>query len=53
MLASISNTSAEASTVLGAATPKARSLYVFKRAVGVAKSLCDDDRNVRHDCVLY
>ena len=29
----------------GAATAKARSLYVFKRTVRVAKSLCDDDRD--------
>ena len=35
----------------GAATAKARSPYVFKRGVGVAKNLCDDDLNVR-DCVL-
>ena len=27
----------------GATTGKARSEYVFKRAVGVAKSGCDDD----------
>ena len=29
----------------GAATAKARSPYVFKRTVRVAKSLCDDDRD--------
>lgn len=29
----------------GEATPKARSSYVFKQAVRVAKSLCDDDRD--------
>ena len=34
----------------GATTEKARSPYVFKRAVGVARSSCDDDLNIR-DCV--
>ena len=29
----------------GEATAKARSSYVFKRTVRVAKSLCDDDRD--------
>ena len=29
----------------GEATAKARSSYVFKQAVRVAKSLCDDDRD--------
>jgi len=29
----------------GATTEKARSPYVFKRAVGVAKSRCDDGLN--------